>query len=96
MVGFFIWGLAGFWDRVKRKIDFEENQSSQSAMKNALREREMERDGSIFIVWGLKLVWVIIRGVFFPIFYIIFMIRGEKEIKEQIEQTQELKATLES
>lgn len=63
-------------------------------MKNALREREMERDGSIFIVWGLKLVWVIIRGVFFPIFYIIFMIRGEKEIKEQIEQMQELKANL--
>lgn len=65
-------------------------------MSDALLERDMYRDGSIFIVWGFKLFWVVIRGIFFPIFYIKFMILGEKEIKEQIKQTKEYKAALEA
>lgn len=53
LVGFFIWGLAGFLDRVERKYNFERNQSSKNAMSDALLERDMYRDGSIFIVLGI-------------------------------------------
>ena len=93
---FFVWGFAGFWDRVKRNYDFEKNQSSKSAMSDALFERDMYNNGSIFIVWAFKLCWVAVRGIFFPIFYAILMIWGEKEINEQIAQAQEQKAALEA
>lgn len=48
------------------------------------------------LFWGFKIFWVVIRGIFFQFFYIKFMILGEKEIKEQIEQTKEYKAALEA
>lgn len=93
---FFIWGLAGFWDRQKRKIEYENSKTVTEATRDGIMERDMYNNGSIFIVWIFKLFIVVIRGIFFPIFYIIFMISGENKILKNIENLQARKAFYEN
>lgn len=89
-----IWSIAGFFDRAKRKIEYEKGRTQQSVMRDAMMERDAYNDGSIWIVWLFKLLFALIRGMFFPIFYAILMISGDKEIQSEIARLTELKVQL--
>lgn len=88
LVGFFIWSLAGFSDRFQRN---ENRALDKSAMSEALLERDMYKDGTIWIAWLFKFAFAIIRGIFFPIFYALLMLNGNKKLHNEIANLKELK-----
>lgn len=99
---FFIWALAGFWDRQKRKAEYENSRTMKEAVREGIMERDMYRSNSIFtiMVHMFKLFFylsvTLIRGIFFPIFYLIFMINGGSEIRKNIEDLKIQKASFEN
>lgn len=93
---FFIWGLAGFWDRQKRKFEYENSKTASESVRDGMIQRDMYKNGSIFIVWIFKLFIVVFRGIFFPIFYIVFMISGENKILKNIKYLNNQKASFEN
>ncbi|MCR6574104.1 hypothetical protein CINS5915_01980 [Campylobacter insulaenigrae] len=84
---FFIWGLAGFFERFKRD---QENET----FRTALYKHEAYKNGSFMFDWIFRFCFAIIRGVFFPIFYILFMVNSDKNIKKDLEYVQGLKEGL--
>ncbi len=93
---FFIWALAGFWDRQKRKFEYENSKTATESICDGMMQRDMYKDGSIFIVWIFKLFIVVFRGIFFPVFYLIVMISGENKILKNIEDLKLQKASFEN
>lgn len=48
---FFIWGLAGFWDRQKRKFEYKNSKTTTEDTRDGMIQRDKYNDGFIFIVW---------------------------------------------
>ncbi|MDY3114013.1 MAG: hypothetical protein SOW25_06775 [Helicobacter sp.] len=83
-----IWGFAGFFERVQKSVEDMRNES----YFQALHRHQMYKDGSIWWLWGFKLIWFVIRGALFPIFYAIFIIKGNKEAEKLTQAIEEAEA----
>ena len=90
---FIVWGCAGFWERRKRHLEYQNNQSTVSAVRQGVFEGQMYKDGSILFYWFgqilTKAVIFITRGLFFPIFYAIFMLTGERKLAAELKSAEE-------
>lgn len=91
IIGILVWSCAGFSDRMLARA----NQSAEDAHYNALARHRMESDGAYLLgsMIGKIIVWLL-RGIFFPIVYLIFMLTGVKKLKKELADMQEAREIL--
>lgn len=91
IIGILVWSCAGFSDRMLARA----NQSAEDAHYNALARHRMETDGSYLLgsMIGKVIGWLL-RGIFFPIVYLIFMLTGVKKLKKELADMQEARDIL--
>ncbi len=94
LVCLFFWGLGGFFTRLEKAQIARQNQDTQTAIHNAMLDRDLERSGAIWVVWAFKYAWFFVRACFFPLVYIwVVFIQGTKELEAEIARCDEMIAT---
>ncbi|WP_394909157.1 hypothetical protein [uncultured Helicobacter sp.] len=97
IVGILVWSLAGFIDRFRKK---RENPDVQWAIKSSVIEGNLlaRGDSTIWFYWLgnflVTLTIMLIRGIFFPFFYLYFMLTADKKVKTEIARIKELGESL--
>ena len=101
-IGFLVWGCAGFTERASTGNQSLEK-SLENAHYNAVARHRIESGDPAAIgaaggkvlgtIMGKTFVWIM-RGVFFPIVYLIFMLTGVKKLKKELADMQEARDIL--
>lgn len=89
-IGILVWAIPGAINRMNAEEERVANLSQKEAMREAIRNEKDSSSlgGVIGIVLGKLIIWTV-RGVFFPIFYTLFMINGKKQIESEIKEANE-------
>ncbi|EAI8430347.1 hypothetical protein JYE83_001522 [Campylobacter upsaliensis] len=88
---FFIWGFGGFVARFERSEKFN---NSAAGVVQTIKDRDMYKDGSIWIVWVFKFAFFILRGAFFPLFYLNLMLFGSIKLQNELKECEKIKTEL--
>lgn len=86
--GLFSFGVLGaFWLGLKEvKI--------LTIVTQAIKDCDMYKDGSIWIVWVFKFAFFILRGAFFPLFYLNLMLFGSIKLQNELKECEKIKTEL--
>ncbi|EMI4816110.1 hypothetical protein V6N98_001558 [Campylobacter upsaliensis] len=90
-MGFFHLGFWGFLARFERSENFN---NSAAGVTQAIKDCDMYKDGSIWIVWVFKFAFFILRGAFFPLFYLNLMLFGSIKLQNELKECEKIKTEL--
>ncbi|ELS3708369.1 hypothetical protein QPP40_001100 [Campylobacter upsaliensis] len=91
LIACFIWAFAGFAERAQKKLEFE---NTAAGVREKLEENRMYADNIIWIVWIFKFAFFILRGAFFPLFYLNLMLFGSIKLQNELKECEKIKTEL--
>ncbi len=76
---------------LKKKLEFE---NTAAGVREKLEENRMYADNTIWVVWIFKFAFFILRGAFFPLFYLNLMLFGSIKLQNELKECEKIKTEL--
>lgn len=76
---------------LKKKLEFE---NTAAGVREKLEENRMYADNTIWVVWIFKFGFFILRGAFFPLFYLNLMLFGSIKLQNELKECEKIKTEL--
>ncbi|EAI7279887.1 hypothetical protein [Campylobacter upsaliensis] len=71
-----------------------EFENTAAGVREKLEENRMYADNTIWVVWIFKFGFFILRGAFFPLFYLNLMLFGSIKLQNELKECEKIKTEL--